>query len=112
MPSCLRATFTAWKYFPNPFDAHLFLDRAEAALFTTLPSLFFISCSLVIPPAVFSFRPLNTLDRALFPRAILLTFIAFIAFITFIAFIAFFAFIAAFIAFIDFIARAPRIAAF
>merc|ERR1712003_290811 len=83
MPNCLRATFTASMYLLNPLDAYLFLARAEAALLTTLPSLFFVNCSLVRPPTVFSFRPLSTLERALLPRAILLTFMAFMAFMAF-----------------------------
>merc|ERR1712203_1001061 len=96
MLSAFRAALHASIHFFSGLAA--FLARAEAALATILPLLFFTSLSLVMPLPVFSLLPRNTAARALLPFAILLTFMAFLAFIA--AFIAGFiaGFIAAFIA--------------
>merc|ERR1719509_759387 len=72
-------------------------DFALIFLLTTFPCLFFFKSAFVLPPPVFSLRPLKTWDLAILPLAILLTFIAFLfitpldfAFITEDFFIAFF----------------------
>merc|ERR1712217_609782 len=60
----LRAALTASAHFLRPEFAKFLLARAEAALDTILPNLFFWSLSLVIPEAVFALLPLKTLALA------------------------------------------------
>merc|ERR1719270_600019 len=99
--SALRACFTASFHFFNALFAQFFLARADIALLTILPSLFFVNVSLVRPPTVFCLLPLKTRAFASLPRATMLVRLTFMAFMTFIAFIATFmppVFIATFMA--------------
>merc|ERR1711862_598268 len=79
-PRALRACFTALAHTLTLLLWYLFLESAERALETTLPFLFRMSFSLVMPDCVFSLLPLNTTDRALRPLATTLTRFAFITF--------------------------------
>merc|ERR1719433_561636 len=99
MLSALRAALTAADHaFILLLLANNFLPCAEAFLDTILPVLFLINMLLVKPDCVFSLVPRNTMDRALLPLAMMLTFLAFfmrlMAFIARIAFMLRMAFIA------------------
>merc|ERR1719195_547738 len=76
MPISFRACLTAIAHFLRGLVAKAFFEAWETFFETILPSLFFMSFSLVRPPAVLSLRPKNTMALARKPFAILLFFIA------------------------------------
>merc|ERR1719401_849404 len=74
----LRAALTAAAHaFIVLLLAKFFLLCADALLETIFPALFLVSMALVRPVWVFSFVPRNTIERAILPLAMMLTFLAF-----------------------------------
>merc|ERR1719310_2745454 len=64
-PSSLRAFFTASAQAFKPFFTYSFFACADAFFDTTLPALFLVNLSFVMPEPVFAFLPEKT--RALAP---------------------------------------------